>query len=1022
MATPTWNQITAPNFSAGNDLIAQAMAQLTKATTGFKSIADEYKDTIQKRNLGLIQEYVNSAKTPEELESEGFRTGLARLTGTMAGEYDTLAKAQIVDKAADTLLSRKANQVSVARNEFGLDQDRLTAKKAQNAAELYALRDKPSEFEAAIQRQTAEGALDINAAQSIPLNVLNLGNATIDNRVKRESADSVIASALLDPKAKQANIDTAYGNLEVARKNAETNRLQAEAAAARAEEEKNKNKNAYIGTGLAAIDNARKAVKEKVYGSGLNTDPTKTLKYWKDESTAGLGSFDAAPDYIYEAITKHPELRKLPQNIQQLFAQNTLSGVRDSENFSRPFGVMSGAEKAKVHELLTEEYKNFNQQVKTAEDNATIPIYRKMVFEHAQKTGAKYGYAAAKDLGLDELTIYKADIPSQLAAEAKIKYASSDKSIPESQFIENEINIATNPDYAASNAPLFPKPKQEAANVPAQSSSTFLNALGTGSYEDKLTLLNSELKKTKDPIQIAFLTNELKKLEKGVPPVTDNTSNSLQEQQQRMEAAALARLTAAALKQNGQPPVTPTITAKPEEFKPRELTPAEKQQAERMNQEPSALAAQAQRLEDQAKQRLINAGITINTNKSKAIDKAATVEAKEVKQSTFTDTPLKVLADAAKLKEATLPVVPAIAVKPEEVKSRELTPAEKQQAERMTQTALSDLIGAKLEEKQALVRKVFPNASLTPIYKATELLGNGSEPLIQSMFKLPVTTNTPEETKPRELTPAEVAQSERMEQAAMVRLAGTKLKGKQAEVQKQFPNTPLKQLAKAATPVPSPLIPVESQNAFRVKENNLALDFLTGKGTPTKEPVPMPKVTWKEPVQAVTINPTYAQLPQHKVVATFVPDGDTINATSDTYKTKGERAKKAGGILCRVDSVDAPETAKPQYGKKGQPYGEEAAKILQQMVLNKEISIRVTKPTDGESNYGRDVCQIEVAGKDVSVELLRAGAAWLYKEYNHYEESGFDLESAARKNKLGLWGLGNPVYPPDFRHNGYQNP
>ena len=96
------------------------------------------------------------------------------------------------------------------------------------------------------------------------------------------------------------------------------------------------------------------------------------------------------------------------------------------------------------------------------------------------------------------------------------------------------------------------------------------------------------------------------------------------------------------------------------------------------------------------------------------------------------------------------------------------------------------------------------------------------------------------------------------------------------------------------------------------------------------------------------------------------------------------------------------------------------------MVLNNEVSIRVTKPTElvnGEwTNYHRDVCQVEVSGKDVSVELIRAGAAWLYKEYNKYGEGGFDLESNARQSKLGLWGLPNPVYPPDFRHNGYQNP
>lgn len=95
--------------------------------------------------------------------------------------------------------------------------------------------------------------------------------------------------------------------------------------------------------------------------------------------------------------------------------------------------------------------------------------------------------------------------------------------------------------------------------------------------------------------------------------------------------------------------------------------------------------------------------------------------------------------------------MPAIAVKPEEVKSRELTPAEKQQEERRTQAALSRLIGAKLEEKQALVRNAFPNASLTPINKATESLSNNSIPLIQSMFKLPVITNTPKVTTIAEL-------------------------------------------------------------------------------------------------------------------------------------------------------------------------------------------------------------------------------------------------------------------------------
>lgn len=843
MAQITWNNVAAPSLGESNSLFTQAIQSLKDAGTGLKDTAKDYQTVVRNKSHAILQDYINSAKTPEELQSEAFNTGFKNLQATLANEYDAVKVNDYRDSAVDKLTKRAGDAVALKRNEFGLTQDQLTAKKTENAAKLFALRNDPLAYKAEEQRQVAEGALDINAAQSIPLNVLNLANATIDNRVKRESADSVIASALLDPTVKQTGIDTALGNLEVARQNAQTNRLQAEAAAARAAEEKNKNKNAYIGTGFAAIDTAKKDVKEKIYGSGLNTDPEKSWKKWEEKTTAGLLNFDPAPNKVVELIDGHPELRELPDNLKILHAENALRYLRKSEVGSNPaWWFTSNSEETILKQGLEESFKNFNQQASTIENNATIPIYRKTVLEHAQKTGAS-GYAAAKDLGLDELTIYKSGIPSQLAAEAKIKYASSDKSIPESQFVENEINIATNPDYATSNAPLFPKPKQEAANVPAQSSLTVLNTLGTGSYEDKVAMLGSELKKTRDPIQIAFLNNELKKLEKDAPPVTANTSNSLQEQQQRMEAAALERLTAAALKQNGQPFVVPAITAKPEETKPRELTPAEKQQAERMNQ------------------------------------------------------------------------------------------------------------------------------------------------------------------------------------AAIVRLAGAKLIAKQAEVQKQFPDTPLKQLAKAATPVPSPLVPVESQNAFKSRDNNLSINLSTGKSVPSKDPVPMPNVSWGKPAEVVTMNPMVAKLPQYKAVATFVGDGDTFKATSKQYATKGTKAN--GSVLCRVDSVDAPETPHPEYGKKGQPYGEEAGKKLQQMILNKEISIRIVKPANGDPNevghYGRDICQIEVEGANVSTELIRAGAAWLYREYNNYFTGLETVEANAKAEGRGLFSDPNAVYPPTAKHNGSLN-
>lgn len=243
------------------------------------------------------------------------------------------------------------------------------------------------------------------------------------------------------------------------------------------------------------------------------------------------------------------------------------------------------------------------------------------------------------------------------------------------------------------------------------------------------------------------------------------------------------------------------------------------------------------------------------------------------------------------------------------------------------------------------------------------------------------------------------------------------------QVQKTvYAGTPIEKVAQAVATTPTPFVPEASQNAYKNKGNNLSIDPTTGKTTPAKNPVVMPAdLDWGTTHQVVRMSPLVAKLPQYKVVATFVPDGDTFAAKSDSYATKGEKAKKAGGILCRVDSVDAPETEKKGY-KLGQPYGAEAGKKLQQMILNKEVSIRIVAAANGDPNqvgfYGRDICQIEVEGVNVSTELIRSGAAWLYKEYNNYFTGLANVEADAKKYKEGLWALPNPVYPPTAKHNG----
>ena len=106
-------------------------------------------------------------------------------------------------------------------------------------------------------------------------------------------------------------------------------------------------------------------------------------------------------------------------------------------------------------------------------------------------------------------------------------------------------------------------------------------------------------------------------------------------------------------------------------------------------------------------------------------------------------------------------------------------------------------------------------------------------------------------------------------------------------------------------------------------------------------------------------NPISSKLPQYKAVVTYVPDGDTAYLQSSDYSTSGENNK----IVCRIDSINAPETAKSNKGVPAQAFSAESKNYLEGLLKRGEITIRVTKPTtrqpneekSSSNNYGRDV-------------------------------------------------------------------
>lgn len=129
-----------------------------------------------------------------------------------------------------------------------------------------------------------------------------------------------------------------------------------------------------------------------------------------------------------------------------------------------------------------------------------------------------------------------------------------------------------------------------------------------------------------------------------------------------------------------------------------------------------------------------------------------------------------------------------------------------------------------------------------------------------------------------------------------------------------------------------------------------------------------------------------------------VHDGDTITVFDGNEKHK-----------IRLDGIDAPES--------DQEFGSESQQYLSSIILNKTVTVFTHKI----DQHGRPVGKVIYDGVDVDLELLKAGLAWHYKQYQN-EQSPIDrttyteAEITARAAKLGLWVNSNAIPPWDFRH------
>ena len=123
-----------------------------------------------------------------------------------------------------------------------------------------------------------------------------------------------------------------------------------------------------------------------------------------------------------------------------------------------------------------------------------------------------------------------------------------------------------------------------------------------------------------------------------------------------------------------------------------------------------------------------------------------------------------------------------------------------------------------------------------------------------------------------------------------------------------------------------------------------------------------------------------------------ITDGDTVTLlTSDKQQ-----------VRIRLAEIDAPES--------GQPYGSKSKQKLSELIFGKDVRV-VVQTTD---RYGRTVGRPYVGDLDVCEEMVRAGAAWVYRQYV-IDKSLFDIEIEAREAKRGIWGLSEAQNMPPWK-------
>jgi endonuclease YncB( thermonuclease family) len=124
-----------------------------------------------------------------------------------------------------------------------------------------------------------------------------------------------------------------------------------------------------------------------------------------------------------------------------------------------------------------------------------------------------------------------------------------------------------------------------------------------------------------------------------------------------------------------------------------------------------------------------------------------------------------------------------------------------------------------------------------------------------------------------------------------------------------------------------------------------------------------------------------------------VVDGDSITVLAPGNKQ----------IKIRLHGIDCPEG--------GQAFGKRAKQFTSSQCFGTTIRYREVD-TD---RYSRTVATVYLEdGRELNLEILKAGFAWHYKRYSDRQDYA-DAEEEARRAGIGLWADDDPTPPWEWR-------